>query len=284
MVKCKMDTNPTLGGSATKQERVGPGQRPELRVLPQRRSAHGLHHPWRALYDSRVRHPLTLISVLASLLYFVSEPWHPFSGSIVLKGLSVGPLAVLAWRSSLPGRDGLLLGCALAFGSLGDVLLDWNASLFPAGLGAFLIGHFFYIGLFWKNRPRPTRLAMWEIALLAGLALFASAMSLYLLPATGELAPAVVMYMGALMGMVASTVALQLPARWVVVGALLFLFSDTVLAVSKFKSTVPGRELLVWPTYYVGQLLIAVGYLRAKTAGGLLTPHQRGIECDSTDT
>ena len=205
-----------------------------------------------------------LVSIAASALYFVTQPWHPFPGSILLKGLSVALLAVLAFRSKLPGRDAMLLGCALAFGSLGDVLLDWSGSLFPAGLSAFLVGHFLYVGLFWKNRPKPTRLAIWEIALLIGLALFASAMSLYLLPATGDLTPAVVLYMGALLGMVASTVALQLPSRWVVVGALLFLLSDTVLAVSKFRSPVPGRELLVWPTYYVGQLLIAVGYLKAR--------------------
>ena len=224
----------------------------------------GLHDPWCALYDSRVRNPLILTSLLASVLYFVTQPWHPFPGSIALKGLSVAPLALLAFRSSLPGRDGLLLGIALAFGSLGDVLLDWNASLFPAGLGAFLLGHVFYITLFWKNRPKRP-LAWADVGILIGLGVFTTMMSLYLLPATGQLAPAVAFYMGALTGMVATSVTLQLPGRWVVLGALLFLFSDTVLAVSKFKSPVPGRELLVWPTYYVGQLLIAVGYLRAKT-------------------
>lgn len=256
-----------------------------LSVLPQLGPACGLHDPRRALYDCRVRNPLILISVVASLLYFVTQPWHPFPGSIVLKGLAVAPLALLALRSPLPGRDGLFLGLALAFGSLGDVLLDWNASLFPAGLGAFLIGHFFYLGLFWRNRPRPSsKLLFVDGVILVILGFFVSLMSLYLLPATGQMASAVAMYMGALTGMVASAVALQLPECWVVLGALLFLFSDTVLAVGKFKSPVPGHELLVWPTYYVRQLLIAVGYLRAKTVGGLLDPHQRGTKCDSTDT
>ena len=208
--------------------------------------------------------PLIWISFVASLLYYVTQPWHPFPGSIVLKGLSVAPLAVLAWRAKLPGREGLLLGLALAFGSLGDVLLDWSASLFPAGLGAFLIGHFLYIGLFWPNRPKPTRLSRTETVIVLGLGLFAAGMSLYLIPATGQLAPAVAIYMGAITGMVVSTVVRQLPERWVMLGALLFLVSDTILAVSKFKSPVPGRELLVWPTYYVGQLLIGVGYLRAR--------------------
>ena len=196
----------------------------------------------------------------------MTQPWHPFPGSPLLKCLPVALLAVYAWRAKLPGRQGLLLGLALAFGSLGDVLLDWNDSLFAAGLGAFLIGHFTYIGLFWTNRPKPTRLPPFEIAIVVGLAIFACAMSLYLLPAVGPLAPAVAVYMGAITGMAVCAVALRLPSRWLIVGAVLFLISDTILAVSKFKSPVPGRDLLVWPTYYAGQLLIATGYVRARMA------------------
>ena len=180
--------------------------------------------------------PLIWVSLVASLLYFVTPPWLP--GSVVLKGLSVAPLAVMALRAKLPGRDSLLLGLALAFGSLGDVLLDWNPSLFPAGLGAFLAGHFLYIGLFWSNRPKPVRLSFLDAAVVSGLALFAAVMSAYLLPATGQLAPAVAIYLGAITGMVVASVALQLPRRGVMAGAVLFLISDTILAVSKFKSPV----------------------------------------------
>ena len=174
------------------------------------------------------------------------------------------PSRLLAWRANLPGSQSLLLGLALAFGALGDVLLDWSGSLFAAGLGAFLIGHLLYIGLFWTNRPKPTRLSRGETSIVLGLAVFATVMSVYLIPATGDMAPAVAIYMGAITGMVVSAVVLQLPERWLMVGALLFLISDTILAVSKFRSPVPGRALLVWPTYYIGQFLIALGYLRAK--------------------
>ncbi|HEY3740361.1 MAG TPA: lysoplasmalogenase [Bryobacteraceae bacterium] len=207
--------------------------------------------------------PLLWISLAASILYFATQPWHPFTGSVALKGLCIAPLALLAWRT-LPGRDGLLLGLALACGSLGDVLIDWRAALFPAALGAFLIGHFIYIALFWRNRPKPSRLDPLEKSLIAALCLFAVVMSVYLLPATGPLAPAVAMYMGALTGMVISAVALRLPERWVMAGALLFLVSDTVLAISKFMAPVPGREWIIWPAYYAGQLFIAAGFLRSR--------------------
>jgi len=206
---------------------------------------------------------LLRLSLAASLAYFLFQSREPISGSVMLKGLSVTTLAAMVGRT-LDGRDGLLLCLALAFGSLGDVLLDWNQDLFPAGLGAFLIGHFLYIALFLRNRPRPLRLQAQDKAIIAGLFVFAAVMGGYLLPATGGLAPAVAVYMCALTGMVICAVVLGLPERWLVIGALLFLTSDTILAISKFKSPVPGREFLIWPTYYIGQLLIAIGFLRAK--------------------
>ena len=204
-------------------------------------------------------HPLILLSACASVLYFGTH-------NLILKGLAVALLAAWVARSSLARRERWLLASALAFGSLGDVLLAASAALFAAGLGAFLIGHFLYILLFWTGRPKPSRLPLVDTAMLVALALFAGAMSLYLLPSTGSLAPAVAVYMGALTGMVALSLVRQLPERWVFLGALLFMISDTVLAVGKFKAPLPMAEWIIWPTYYVGQLMIAVGYLRARHA------------------
>lgn len=207
--------------------------------------------------------PFLLLSIVCGVLYYVTQPWHPFPGVTVLKGLSVAPLALLVW-TKLKGRDGVVLGLALAFGSLGDVLLDWSAGMFPFGLGAFLIGHFCYIAVFSRNREkkRPIAWTTWLVLLL--LAVASGGISVYLVPATGSLAPAVVAYVSALVGMAATAVALQLAEPWVMIGGLLFVVSDSVLAVSKFMSPVPGRGWIVWSTYYLAQLLLAVGFLRFK--------------------
>ena len=39
-------------------------------------------------------------------------------------------------------------------------------------------------------------------------------------------------------------------------GAILFLVSDSILALDKFRSPLPLRDLLVMSTYYAAQLLI----------------------------
>ena len=44
----------------------------------------------------------------------------------------------------------------------------------------------------------------------------------------------------------------------------LFLISDSILAINKFKSPLPLRGYLVWATYYLAQYGIAIGFLREK--------------------
>ena len=67
-----------------------------------------------------------------------------------------------------------------------------------------------------------------------------------------------------LTGMAAFAVVLPLPEPWVMFGALSFMLSDTLLAMGKFKDPVPGAAWIIWPTYYLGQLGIAIGFLRSK--------------------
>ena len=208
---------------------------------------------------------LVYVSVLASLLYFASEPWQPFTGSIVLKGLSVAPLAIFVWRK-LPDRDGLLLGLALALSSLGDVLLDVSPKLFAAGLGSFLVAHLFFITLFRRNHPRLLHWTNTNRIAVALLIATAVGFVLWLAPVLGPLTPAVIAYICAITTMVICAVLLDMPQKWVAVGALLFFISDAILATSKFKMPVPGRSWLVWSTYYLAQCGITFGFLQWKAS------------------
>ena len=47
------------------------------------------------------------------------------------------------------------------------------------------------------------------------------------------------------------------------IGALCFVASDAMLAISKFRSPFPGHEPLIWITYYLAQLFIFLGVARA---------------------
>jgi uncharacterized membrane protein YhhN len=86
-------------------------------------------------------------------------------------------------------------------------------------------------------------------------------LSAWIVPSVGALAVPVVLYICALTAMVSTAILARFRQRWVAVGAILFLVSDSLLAVHKFKEPVPLRDYLVWSTYYLGQCGIALGYL-----------------------
>lgn len=212
-----------------------------------------------------IEQTLLLLSLACSTLYFVTKSWQPFPGSVVLKGLCIAPLAVIAFRL-LPSPNHLLLGGALAFSTLGDILLDWPGldlrGMFVQGLGAFLIAHLIYAVLFVRNWQRPVRLSTNQQISLTALLFFSLAQMMWLWPGLGQLAVPVACYSGALTLMVASAIIGRFRQSWIVWGALLFLISDSLIGINKFKTPVPLHDYLVWATYYLGQCGIALGFLR----------------------
>jgi uncharacterized membrane protein YhhN len=199
------------------------------------------------------------ISVAAALLYLPG--WLPFPAQVLAKGLTVSTLAAIAFRSRQP-----LLGLALSFGSLGDVLLDLDPKrLFVFGLGAFLLGHVTYIMLFVRRRSMQIAVSLSKprLAIVAFLLVYIVAFSCWLSPSLGALAVPVYAYMGAITLMAISAVCAGFRRPWVVAGAILFVVSDSILGAAKFAAhgSIPGRDVLVWSTYCLAQYGIALGYL-----------------------
>jgi alkenylglycerophosphocholine hydrolase len=74
------------------------------------------------------------------------------------------------------------------------------------------------------------------------------------------------LYVCAITAMLVSAVLARFENSWIALGAGLFLISDSILAVNKFKTEVPLRDYLVWATYYAAQYAIAAGFLLPKRA------------------
>jgi len=220
---------------------------------------------------------LLLLSIICSLFYLVSQSFQPYPGSVLLKMSSIAPLAVIAFRALrepsanphgiewLRDRDNVILGMALAFSSLGDVLLDLDPPrLFLKGLLAFVVAHFIYILLFVRNWVRPLRPKGWQLALLGAVLIYSMLLSQWLAPSLGTIAGPVMLYVCVITVMVVSAALAGFSKPWVYSGVILFLISDSIIAVDKFKSPVPSRGYLVWATYYLAQYGIAIGFLREK--------------------
>lgn len=161
----------------------------------------------------------------------------------------------------------VLIAAALVFSWLGDVLLmlePWNSLFFMLGLGAFLLAHVFYILFFYRLlRHLQARIRSWiAIVLLAYYGYL-----LYLLtPHLEGLLWPVRVY-----GLVIS-VMLLLAAQFafsgigvagiqMAIGALLFVISDSVLAINKFYLPFPAAGPIVMLTYGLAQWLIIKGIL-----------------------
>lgn len=204
------------------------------------------------------------LSMVCGVVYLLTRGRLASPAGVAVKGLSIAPLALIAFRQ-LAGSNALLLGAALLLSSLGDVFLALNGEQwFTYGLGSFLIAHLFYITLFVHNWPKPftaSRVHQLIAALLIG---FAAALFWWLWPGLGEMKLPVTAYMCALTGMGVTATLVGFRAWWVVVGAALFILSDSLIAVGKFKSPVAFADYLIWATYYTAQVLIALGFIGEK--------------------
>jgi uncharacterized membrane protein YhhN len=221
---------------------------------------------------------LLLLSVICSFFFLITQSFQPYPGSVLLKVVSVASLAALAFRTQqepsskprgvewLRDRDNVILGMALVFSSLGDALLDLDpARLFIKGLLAFLVAHLIYILLFVRNWVWPLRPKRWQLALLAAVLIYSLLLSLWLAPSLGDLAGPVMFYVCVITVMAVSAILAGFSTPWVYLGVILFLISDSILAVNKFKAPAPLSGNLIWATYYLAQYGIAIGVLWNKS-------------------
>lgn len=176
---------------------------------------------------------------------------------IAWKGAGVGLLALWA-AAQAKALDGWLLAAVLALGALGDVLLETHG--LTVGAVAFFAGHVVAIWLYRRNRR--INLSASQIALAVALLIGTPLISWLLSRDAG-----VALYAAALGGMAAAAWASRFPRYRVGIGAVLFVVSDLLI----FARMGPLADsllsgLLIWPTYFGGQALIAWGVVRTLRA------------------
>ncbi len=199
-------------------------------------------------------------AILAGTTYVASWFWPdlPPAASVAWKGAGVALLAVYA---GLEARrlDGWLLAAVLAFGALGDVLLETHGLV--VGAVAFLAGHVTAIWLYRRNsRPHPSRLdGGLAVAIVVAIPVIA-----YLLPPDRTGAGSIALYALGLAAMTAAAFLSRFPRALVFAGAAMFTVSDLLIFLRTGRpalDTFP-MGLAVWGLYFAGQTLIAIGVSR----------------------
>lgn len=176
------------------------------------------------------------------------------------KTSGVGLLALWAAANARSG-DGWMIAAALAFGALGDWLLD-AVGMMP-GAAAFAVGHLIAIALYLRNRrSKPTRSQKWLVALTLPLALVI-AWGLTRSAAADQMGAAVG-YTAIVAAMAASAWASRFPRYRTGIGAMLFLASDLFIFAGEGGALSKSVTMwLVWPLYFAGQGLIAWGVVKS---------------------
>ena len=159
----------------------------------------------------------------------------------------------ISQRANNISKYKLLLIIGLIFCMIGDYAIG---KVFEYGLLSFLIGHVFYISAFSTTNERKVPTAA-KVPLL----LFGIAMALWIggtLFSLGDtfLGIAVITYMAVILAMGWSSI--RTNSNFALVGALLFIASDTVLAINKFVIDIPYSHQLIMLTYYAAQLFITL--------------------------
>jgi uncharacterized membrane protein YhhN len=208
-----------------------------------------------ALIEQR---PWLLASIAsATAFYFLSDnPVFEGTWGLLAKGASVGLLVLYVLLRVPRGKhraDGFLLATALALAAAGDVAIELD---FMTGGAFFAAAHVVAVGLYLRNRhkrPSPTQKLI-GAALLIGTPLVS-----YLLSGETQIA----IYAAFLGGMASAAWMSHYPRYRVGTGAVLFVVSDwLIFARMGPYYLAPLPDLLIWPLYYVGQVMIATGIVQ----------------------
>jgi len=208
---------------------------------------------------SRVPRTITLAIVATLALHlraqYFGPPWQVWVFKPLTTALLILLAAILPGQAAARYRRAILAGlfCSL----WGDVFLMLPSDRFVAGLASFLVAHLCYIRAFTipAGFRRSVRIAV-------PFALYYVLLLALLWPRLGDLRVAVAVY-----GAVLATMGWQAAERWAATrtapaagaaaGAVLFLASDSVLAVDRFVAPFQASRLVVMTTYIAAQWLIA---------------------------
>ena len=209
------------------------------------------------------------IFMLASVLNLAGNLVGSAMLSICSKPFIVPSLAVLCWfllkREGISGPRVATLVSALAFGATGDILLIFDGqATFLAGLAAFLMGHISYLVTIGVPHDVPSDHHFALRVIVPAALIFIMAMTARLFNVKGLLGMAVTLYAVAFAFCINAGIHNAVFNRqrlyWItVIGYVLFVISDTILATGKFTGIkIPASGFFVMLTYILAQFLIAV--------------------------
>lgn len=197
---------------------------------------------------------LPILILTTGIVYIFISPSEPLAFSIFFKLIPMVLILIYAFEQSLPKRKAVhywIIG-GIGFCLIGDATLHW----FLIGLAVFFIGHVFYtIGFLKQWRfSLPRSLVAVPLILFAVWIGYQLVNNLQTDGQTALIIP-VIAYIGIIMLM--AFTAVMTGNRWAILGSILFIISDSILAWNMFISSFTAANEVIMLTYYGAQFLIA---------------------------
>ena len=196
---------------------------------------------------------LAFFIFIMGIIYIFFIPSEPVPTKIAFKLI---PMLLIIWYAFLQTNEEfkkykVLIMTGLFICMLADGLIYW----FIIGLITFLIGHICYIFAF--RSIQMVQVPKWGASLLIAYGIIMVLWIAGTLFKEGEivLASAVILYIVVILLMGWNAIRTANP--FAVSGAILFIFSDSILAINRFIVEVPFSHALIMISYYGAQFLFA---------------------------
>lgn len=199
------------------------------------------------------------ISQIILVIVFAIDLFLIFTNKIELRFFTkplLIPILILMYFSRVKSEKtqlNLFFISGLVLSFFGDLFLLFKWGFLP-GLGSFLVAHLFYIISFKKKLQKPIS-EFWPIIL----SIYASILLVFLFPFLKEMKIPVTIYAIVIATMMYN--AIKTHNRNLIIGALLFLISDTLLSINLFLKPLLILNLMVMITYIAAQWFLVKGMI-----------------------
>lgn len=214
--------------------------------------------------------------LLVTIVYFTGMALQNEAILLICKPLLVTSLLFhfIAATKNHPSTLKIYIIAALVFSIAGDTLLmfvNQNERFFLLGLSAFLLAHIFYIICFHKIKTKEQVAGKWQWSIIVLIYYFF--IISFLMPHLGGMKIPVLVY-GLVISFMLFTAMLlydlndNKTARYLLTGALLFVISDSVLAINKFYRPLAFSGWMIMTTYVLAQWMLVRGLVLYTTKTG----------------
>lgn len=198
-----------------------------------------------------------LLFFSCSLLFIFSIALKPYPFSWLVKLLPIMVLIFVAITQLDCAKKKLII-LGLVCSAAGDFFLDYDrVNFFMLGLGAFFIAHLNYLAALYPLKNQKKALTI--VYSLYGVAMFS-----LISGGLGELFVPVLAYMAILLLMAVFTLLSVKSNKWLMLGGLSFVLSDSLIGIDKFYQSIVGAHYLIMLSYYFAQFALLKGFLLAQ--------------------